>query len=241
MWIVDVAYTRIKLCWFDYLEAAYEASHVGADTLGFHIIRSSTSDWRKKATRFAEFFEVLPDHIGKTLLIDFSYDVIVECLKTARFDSIQLYPDWTPEQIRRMRDECGYPIKVMKVMSAKSSENAPPDDAAFLELYASCVDAVLLDSSREGGTGEIADLDHCARIVEKSPIPVFLAGGLNVGNIDAVLRHVRPFGVDVETGVSDVIRPGYMLKNLGKCRAFVDAVARTDRELIREASRQHRG
>jgi phosphoribosylanthranilate isomerase len=99
--------------------------------------------------------------------------------------------------------------------------------------YSHSADAILLDSCREGGSGVLADLSICAEIVRASPLPVFLAGGLNAGNVADVIRFVRPFGVDVETGVS-VRLPGHgMLKTLRKCYDFVDAVAHVDRELLR--------
>jgi phosphoribosylanthranilate isomerase len=85
------------------------------------------------------------------------------------------------------------------------------EDAGALERmasYAPYVHAFLLDSGRPGlavaelgGTGRAHDWSISAAFVAKSPRPVFLAGGLNSGNVAEAVRQVRPFGVDVCTGV----------------------------------------
>ena len=96
------------------------------------------------------------------------------------------------------------------------------------------MDAYLLDSHRVGGTGLVADWRHCEQIVRRAKLPVFLAGGLSANNVAEAIRIVRPFGVDVESGVSDRIPGGPLVKNMLKCRRFIDAVRRADRELGRE-------
>ena len=77
-----------------------------------------------------------------------------------------------------------------------------------LQSTAREVDALLLDSGNQslpvkelGGTGRTHDWSLSARIVEESPVPVFLAGGLSPTNVAEAIRTVRPFGVDVCTGV----------------------------------------
>lgn len=70
------------------------------------------------------------------------------------------------------------------------------------------VDALLLDSGNPtlavkelGGTGRVHDWSLSRRIVEQSPVPVFLAGGLNAANVRAAIDQVQPFAVDVCSGV----------------------------------------
>ena len=85
------------------------------------------------------------------------------------------------------------------------------EDAAALDTAASLtgdVDAVLLDSGRPnaavrelGGTGRSHDWRISRRVVEASSVPVFLAGGLAPENIAEAIQTVRPFGVDLCTGV----------------------------------------
>ncbi|EKE05202.1 MAG: N-(5'-phosphoribosyl)anthranilate isomerase [uncultured bacterium] len=233
MWNTTVKYTRIKLCLFEYLEAAYEASQSGADALGFHILQSNKEGWRDKAHRFSVLLEELPLTVEKILLIDYDFSTVLKCLEIAPFTSIQLYPDWNPQLITQLRNSLNRPIRIIKVMSVKAHENSPSDFSAFINYYRDVVDAILLDSCREGGSGIQADLSVCAEIVSMCPIPVFLAGGLNASNVANAIEIVRPFGVDVETGVSEVVPGIGLLKSINKCYSFVSAVANADRVLLR--------
>lgn len=100
------------------------------------------------------------------------------------------------------------------------------DSIAEAVHLAPLVDALLLDSGNPGaatkilgGTGTPHNWDISRKIVQSVPVPVFLAGGLNAGNVDAAIEKVKPFGVDVCTGV----RTNGNL-DPEKLRAFVAAV-----------------
>jgi phosphoribosylanthranilate isomerase len=105
------------------------------------------------------------------------------------------------------------------------------DDGAVDEARRAgeAVDAILLDSGKPsaavrtlGGTGDIHDWSISRRIVETCGRPVFLAGGLNPANVVGAVRTVRPFGVDICSGLRDKNR-GYAL-NLEKLAAFAAAL-----------------
>ena len=74
-----------------------------------------------------------------------------------------------------------------------------------------------------GGTGRVHDWALSRRIVAEAPCPVFLAGGLNAGNVADAIRQVRPYGVDLCNGVrtEDALDPA-------KLGAFMGAVAAAD-------------
>lgn len=103
------------------------------------------------------------------------------------------------------------------------------EDTSALDLiprYAPYVHAFLLDSGRPnadlvqlGGTGETHDWDISAAFVAASPLPVFLAGGLKPENVGEAIARVRPFGVDLCSGV----RTNGKLDR-AKLHAFVHAV-----------------
>src|SRR6185312_2649829 len=76
------------------------------------------------------------------------------------------------------------------------------------QIVAPHVDALLLDSGNPhlaikelGGTGRVHDWTHSARIVRKCGKPVFLAGGLRADNVRSAIDAVRPFGLDLCSGV----------------------------------------
>ncbi len=226
-WAGQRSYTRIKLCEFESLDAAYEASFLGADLLGFHIF--SDQDVWGKAEKFRYFFGYLPDgsRIGKTLLTDLDLEALRQLWSVVQFDSLQLYNPVTHAEIAQIRQIGGAEVKLFKVMSAQPQEN-PLEDAAFIDYYSGQVDALLLDSSLYGGSGVVSDWSHCAEIVRRSPLPVFLAGGLTADNVAQAIAQVRPFGVDVENGVSSRMPDGLRLKNLLKCRTFIERVREAD-------------
>lgn len=81
-----------------------------------------------------------------------------------------------------------------------------PEALDLLPRYSGLVDAYLLDSGRPGsdelgGTGRTHDWTVSAEFVRRSSSPVFLAGGLNAGNVGAAIKAVRPFGVDLCSGI----------------------------------------
>ena len=101
------------------------------------------------------------------------------------------------------------------------------EDSGALELidaYGSNVSAFLLDSGRPsarelGGTGRVHDWGVSAEIVARAPRPVFLAGGLTPDNVGEAIRQVRPFGVDLCSGVRV-----NMALDPGRLGAFMEAV-----------------
>lgn len=229
-WNLDDARTRIKLCEFESLDAAYEASFIGADFLGFHIF--AFQDHREKAHKFARMFQYLPGHIEKTLLTNLPREKLFEVLSIISVDAIQLYTQSNQEEILAIREKAGADTKIIKLMSDKSEENGQ-EDAAFIRYYDELVDAFLLDSAWIGGTGVTGDWAHAARVVKQCRSPVFLAGGLTADNVRRAIDQVRPFGVDVENGVSDRMPDGLRVKNLMKCRLFVEKVKEADWRLDR--------
>ncbi len=82
------------------------------------------------------------------------------------------------------------------------------DSVAQAERIAPFVDAILLDSGNPslpvkvlGGTGQVHDWNVSREIRERVPVPVFLAGGLNAGNVAEAITQVQPWAVDVCSGV----------------------------------------
>ncbi|NLA31228.1 MAG: phosphoribosylanthranilate isomerase, partial [Methanomicrobiales archaeon] len=124
----------------------------------------------------------------------------------------KLPPFIEPAEIGLIRDALPY-IKIIKAIHVtdKSAIRAG-------KTYESCADALLLDSrtpEKIGGTGIPHDWRISAKIVANSTIPIMLAGGLTPENVCDAIRQVRPYGVDVHTGIK---RDG--IRDPEKTRAF---------------------
>ena len=108
-----------------------------------------------------------------------------------------------PAEAERLAAGIGPATKIVQVVHV--------EDGTALDLipaYAPHVDAFLLDSGKPslavpelGGTGRTHDWDVSAAFVARSPLPVFLAGGLTPNNVADAIRLVRPYGLDLCSGV----------------------------------------
>lgn len=106
-----------------------------------------------------------------------------------------------------------------------------PEALRLIPLYAPHVHGFLLDSGRPavaelGGTGRTHDWAVSAKFVRVSPLPVFLAGGLTPANVGQAIAQVRPYGLDLCSGV----RTNGAL-DAGKLAAFIAAVRQADQAM----------
>jgi phosphoribosylanthranilate isomerase len=96
-------------------------------------------------------------------------------------------------------------LKIIKTISAAEKIDLNRD---LIDLYKNNVDAFLVDSSCEGGSGISFDPSIALEIMSFSNIPVILAGGINSNNINNILQVINPFGIDVESGVEGQVSFG---------------------------------
>ena len=106
-----------------------------------------------------------------------------------------------------------------------------PQDAFYQYAeFVPFIDAFLIDTlnpktGQVGGTGLIGNWSRAARFVQESPLPVILAGGLTPVNVVRAIERVRPYAVDVNTGVKT---PADRTESAALCRAFVKAARMMD-------------
>jgi len=199
---------RIKICGITNETDAAAAVHAGADALGFIFYKGSP---RCVAPgRAAEIVAGLPPFVVPVgVFVNAAADEVDGICKTAGIQVVQLHGDEPPGFCEAL----GRPvIKAFRVRDASWKSDAAdyPVGAVLLDTYA---------EDRYGGTGATFDW----RLVEGSPHPVILSGGLNPDNVAEAVRSVRPYGVDTGSGVER--EPGR--KDHGKIRAFVEAARRT--------------
>ncbi|MCP4573975.1 MAG: phosphoribosylanthranilate isomerase [bacterium] len=127
---------------------------------------------------------------------------IIDQQRRCRTNTIQLVDRVAPEIHIQLREALPG-VALVQVIHVDGEESVTEAVAV-----APRVDAILLDSGNQslpckelGGTGRTHDWSVSRQIVEASPVPVFLAGGLKPENVGEAIRSVRPFGVDLCSGV----------------------------------------
>lgn len=190
---------RVKICGNKTLQDAKTAVQYGADAIGLIVGTKFFSEDEISVSSASEIVAALPPFISSVLVTHLqSGHEILELYRAVSPTTIQLHNEVSMSVIEELR--CKVPhvklIKAIHVVDSRAVTQAL--------VYSSCVDSILLDSrtdSRIGGTGVTHDWSVSRKIVLQSKVPVILAGGLNPSNVEAAILKVRPFAVDVNSGV----------------------------------------
>lgn len=193
---------RVKICCIASIDEARLAIEHGAAALGL-VSQMPSGPGVIDEARIAEIAAWVPPPIATFLLTaQTQAEAIVRQHALCRTTTIQLVDAVAPAELQRLRRELPG-VKRVQVIHVQTE--ASVDEALQAAPH---VDALLLDSGRPGlpvkelgGTGRVHDWQLSRRIRELSPVPVFLAGGLNAGNVRAAIEAVQPFGIDVCSGV----------------------------------------
>ena len=195
----------VKICGITNSEDARVAVEAGADAIGFVFAPGTPRFIEPEAAELIA--SSLPTHVKVVgVFVDNPVEEINGRVRQVPLDLVQLHSDISVEAVRRITAPF---IKVERVRA--------DIDVERLRSYKAT--AYLLDTFAEGkpgGTGKTFDWD-LARPVVEAGLPVLLSGGLTPDNVAEAVRRVRPFGVDVSSGVE--ARPGH--KDHDKVRAFI--------------------
>ena len=198
----------VKICGITNLEDARAAADAGADALGFIFYdaspRAVSIETVAQITR-----ELLPTIAKVGVFVNPEEDLVQAAIARGGLNILQFHGEESSDFCRQFG-----------VMSMKAFRVRDTTSLAILSAYET--DAFLLDSyvaGKPGGTGELFNWDLAVEAKQFGK-PIFLAGGLTPENVAAAVLHVRPFGVDVSSGVEE--RPGK--KDHGKLKEFIAAV-----------------
>lgn len=190
---------RIKFCGTASLADIRCAVSAGCDAVGFIMgVTHQSSDVVTPAEaagmirRLPPFIEpVAVTHLRET-------EDLIRIVRESRCTTLQIQDTAEPAELDDVRDALPY-VKIIKAVHVMDRSAI-----ATAKRYEPYADALLLDTrtrERLGGTGIPHDWNISAEIVANSAIPVILAGGLTPENVREAIRKVRPYGVDVHTGV----------------------------------------
>jgi phosphoribosylanthranilate isomerase len=199
--------TRVKICGVTNVADAQAAAEAGADMIGLNFYEKSPRYVSLKAA--AAISKQLPPFVMRVgVFVNPEEALVTRAIGECNLSLLQFHGDETSEfctQFSLMS------IKALRVRDAESLK-------ALANFQ---TDAFLLDAHSKsglGGTGEQFNWDQAVE-AQKFGKPIFLAGGLTPENVAEAVRKVRPFAVDVSSGVE--ISPGK--KNHAKMKAFIAA------------------
>jgi phosphoribosylanthranilate isomerase len=202
--------TRVKVCGITNLEDALAALEAGAEMLGFNFYARSPryvspAEVRRVVERLPEGVECVGVFVNEA-----APEGVERAARESGVVAVQLHGDETPEFCRSLRGLTT--IKALRVGPGFRAEDAAayPTDAVLLDAYV---------AGEWGGTGHTFDWSLARRTREAVP-KLFLAGGLRPENVAEAVAAVRPFAVDVCSGVET--SPGR--KSLPLMRRFVEQV-----------------
>lgn len=198
---------RVKICGLTRREDALAAVAAGADALGFIFYEPSPRHLSLPAA--AEIIRAVPPFVAKVgVFVDAEAAFIQRAVAECGLDTVQLHGAEPPEFCRQFAVPV---IKAFRIRDRDSLRALPAYDTV----------AWLLDSfvpGKPGGTGAQFNWDLAAE-AKKLGCPIILAGGLTPENVAAAVAKVRPYAVDVSSGVESA--PGR--KDEAKVRAFIAA------------------
>ena len=193
---------QVKICGICDAAGAAAAIEAGADLIGFHFCSSQRRVTPEEARAIVDGLTVRPAIVG--VFIDQDAEEVRQIAELVGLDLIQLHGSEPPGF------DAGRPV--MKVLKVR--DGVIPDADSW-------PDPVMLDSwsaDQRGGTGQVWDWELVRPLLAARK--VFIAGGLEPGNVGKVVSGFKPYGVDVSSGVEASVR----VKDPDKVRAFVHAV-----------------
>jgi phosphoribosylanthranilate isomerase len=201
----------------------------GADALGFVTEYPIVVPWNIDRNRARQLVASAPPFITTTAVVGGSVETILEIADRVRPHFLQLHGDETIEEIGRVCTSLrGTGIKVLKALridvdTGEAQFSIKDPVAASVVLAGSGIAALVVDSKTTGrpaGTGTPLDWNVIQKVSTAVDLPLILAGGLTVRNVADAIGRIRPYGVDVISGVEK--KSG--VKDAGRVREFVRTV-----------------
>ncbi len=219
---------RVKLCGLMSPEDVRMAEAAGADALGFVTEYPVPVPWNLDRERTASLVAMVSPFVTTVAVVGGAPEEMVQIARRVRPQVLQLHGDESIDDIRQVLEGLdGTGIRVIKALRievetglARFEETEPVK--AGTALINSGIAALIIDSktsSRPAGTGVTLDWDVSANMVKELDLPLILAGGLTVENVAQAVQKVKPYAVDVISGVEK--ESG--IKDPDKMKAFVKA------------------
>jgi len=213
---------RVKICGVTRVQDARLPEKLGAWAIGLNFYaKSPRSVAPADAWKIRKALDLRTEAVG--VFVNWKPEVIMYLVHALQLTAVQLHGDETRKQLNYLEDDLPV-IKAMRVGRGFSISSF----AKFRRASYFLLDAAA-KKDQFGGTGKTVDWSIAQKAVEAygAARPILLAGGLTPENVGEAILTVRPYAVDVASGVES--RPG--IKDSGKLREFFAEVARANRAL----------
>lgn len=204
--------TAVKICGITRLEDALTAARCGAHAIGFVFYRPSPR--YVPPEKAGAIIRALPPFVTTVaLFVDAQPQQVREALSQAPANLLQFHGAETPEYCRQ------FGLPYMKAVRVRAGMDLLQYASDYQDARALLLDAFV--DGVHGGTGATFDWDL---IPQGMPLPVVLSGGLSSANVTEAIRKVRPWAVDVSSGVES----GKGIKDAAKIAAFISGARNAD-------------
>lgn len=181
--------SKIKICGLRRLEDVDAVNKFMPDYAGFVLVPGRTRQiTHKQAAALKK--QLSKDILAVGVFVNERRDVIARLLDCGVIEMAQLHGQETEEDVRWIKERTGKPV--IKAVSVKSADDVK-------RWRRSAADFILADNGA-GGSGRTFDWGVISDVLQDGAPPVFLAGGININNLDAALA-LKPYAVDISGGV----------------------------------------
>ncbi len=185
--------TQIKICGLKKLEDVQFAISCDANFIGLILVANHHNTVVEKDIH--DILDAIKKSKAKSVAIFQNQDlyIVLSMVKKYSFDFVQLHGNESIQYCEEVR-------KIVPVMKVFTSMKEVPIEEVIKQIksYENVFDYVVLDRQKQG-EGEMVNLETARQIA--SQFPTFIAGGLTLENVSTVVKKVKPFGVDVSSGV----------------------------------------
>jgi phosphoribosylanthranilate isomerase len=207
--------TRIKICGLTREADVLAVAHSGADAMG--LVFYDKSPRHVSIALAAQLATVLPPFVTVVgLFVNAEAAFVREVLATVSLDLLQFHGDETPEYCAQFNKP------YLKAIRVKAGVDLLQCAARFQTAQ-----GLLLDAHVEGIPGGTGATFDWMLIPERLPLPVILSGGLDTAIVADAIKKVRPYAVDVSSGVESAKG----IKDAAKVAAFINEVKQIDLQL----------
>jgi phosphoribosylanthranilate isomerase len=209
--------TRVKICGITRPDDALLAARLGADALG--LVFYAGSKRAVSSEQAQQIRAVMPAFVSLVgLFVNPTQKQVESVLANVHLDCLQFHGDESPEFC------ASFAVPYLKALRMSPALSCAADVLEVINQYPTA-SAILLDAwdpLQAGGTGKQFDWSLAAHCVAQSKLPLVLAGGLEAGNAAQAINQVRPWALDLSSGVES--EPG--VKDPQRLTAFFDEVNR---------------